>query len=964
MKPYPRQLRRSAAGSTLVATCGFALSTTLIYVFPQLSSAQIIPDGSLGANPSVVVSESAIRTRIDGGVQQNTALFHSFQDFNIDADNSVYFANPADVEAIFTRVTGTNLSQLDGTLGVLGTADLFLLNPNGIIFGPDSHLDISGSLTASTAGSFEWSDGSSFSAVDPAIPPTLTVSLTPGVQQGLSERSADIIQAGQLTVGQDLLLVADNIDLQGRLEAGRDMTLTASDTLQVRDGAGRLFGIVADRNTTINTGEQVILKDSVVANDIKITTGSLTATDGARLVIFSLGGIESGNVNITADGTVIFAGENTQEVSGIENRVPFDGTIDAGDISITANRLELLNGAVISASTSGEGDSGKVTIAISETTLLEGEDSSGFGSGIFSQVNSAGRGNSRGIFLSTGILTIRNGGEISATSRGQGDAGTIQIIVRDMTSLDGFSSRGLESGIFSNTDIFRGRRPIGDAGNIFISTGSLSLTNNAFISSNAFGIGKAGSITIQARDNIVLVGSFERSATTQSSSINTQVADTAISPEGGNISITARSLDIINGGRIGASTFGKGNAGNISINASESISLEGVDGFPADGILSAVYFDATGDGGEISINTGSLSLSNTAGIQSFTQGEGNGGQIIVNADTMEITTGGRLISSTFSSSNAGSIQAHITDSLTIIGEDSGVFAEADVGSTGNAASIFIDPRLITLRDSATIGVRNQGTGIGGNVGLVSDQLILDNNASISAETASNQGGNITLLIDDLVLLRNSSNISTTAGTAGAEGDGGNVTIDTNFLVSPFDEDNNITANADLGRGGRIQITASGVYGIENQANEIPVRNDITASSNANLDGEVNVNTLDLDPTRDTTRLPSDTGAPAISQRCNPGQGVSSFVATGRGGVPLGPEDAISPQTLWEELYTPSSQDTASEASPTLSTDTPTALFTEAQSWDVNAEGDIVLTAGKNHPSPRRTAISPTCSLAD
>ncbi|MEM9007954.1 MAG: filamentous hemagglutinin N-terminal domain-containing protein, partial [Cyanobacteria bacterium P01_F01_bin.86] len=235
---------------------GVAIAVTSQGLVQLAAIAQITPDDSLGATPSVVVPEAPNQTLIRGGAQSGANLFHSFQDFNVGLDQQVYFANPAAIENILTRVTGSEASDILGTLGVLGNANLFLLNPNGILFGPDAQLDISGSFTASTAEGFEWANGASFSAVNPTAPPLLTVSLTPGLRYSSSGQVADITQAGTLTAGQNLMLSAGNLDLQGQLQAGQDLTLTALETLQVRDSVGEPFGAIAAQDLLIE-GNQV-----------------------------------------------------------------------------------------------------------------------------------------------------------------------------------------------------------------------------------------------------------------------------------------------------------------------------------------------------------------------------------------------------------------------------------------------------------------------------------------------------------------------------------------------------------------------------------------------------------------------------------------------------------------------------------------------------------------------------------
>ncbi len=129
--------------------------------------AQIVPDNSLGREGSVVVPNQNIRgipsDRIDGGAVRGGNLFHSFQEFNVDVGRGAYFSNPDSIVNILTRVTGDNISNILGTLGVLGNANLFLINPNGIVFGPNARLDVGGSFFASTADGILFENGVEYS---------------------------------------------------------------------------------------------------------------------------------------------------------------------------------------------------------------------------------------------------------------------------------------------------------------------------------------------------------------------------------------------------------------------------------------------------------------------------------------------------------------------------------------------------------------------------------------------------------------------------------------------------------------------------------------------------------------------------------------------------------------------------------------------------------------------------------
>ena len=408
----------------------------------------------------------------------------------------------------------------------------------------------------------------------------------------------------------------------------------------------------------------------------------------------------------------------------------------------------------------------------------------------------------------------------------------------------------------------------------------------------------------------------------------------------------------------------------VNIHASESVVFEGelVQGDfsrGVGGVSSIVESGSSGDAGKIEIDTASLTLTNGAFLATSTLGESDAGSITAIANTFETSTGGRLLSTTTGNGAAGNIVLQVQDSITLAGENSGIFASTDAGSTGNGGSIFIAPQSVTIRDGAEISVNSQGTGIGGNIFLQANSLTIDR-GSISAETARETGGNITLEVPDLLLLRRDSNISTNAGTALAGGDGGNITIDTQVLIALLSKPNgsDITANAFEGQGGRIDINAQGVFGLEERkANQGNQTNDIDASSELGTSGEVQLN-RSLDPSRGLVELPETVLDPAtlIAQNpCNRGR-ESEFVIAGRGGLPPSPNDILSSEATGVGLVEPAPISSAGilpaptgeqnsagilptrAGEKTGSTPSTTKAITPAQGWIFNNKGEVVLTA--------------------
>ncbi|MBC6478499.1 MAG: filamentous hemagglutinin N-terminal domain-containing protein [Hormoscilla sp. GM7CHS1pb] len=229
--------RRSKAKTAKIMNLLALLCGSLELFLPSSATGQIVPDGTLGAESSAVTPANVngiSSDRIDGGATRGANLFHSFSQFNVRESGAAYFANPAAIENILTRVTGSNASNIFGTLGVLGNANLFLINPHGIVFGPNARLDLGGSFVGSSANSLIFENGFEFSAADPQGPPLLTINIPIGLNlrqnpgnivvqgPGHNLRESDFVtvrddrpEGLQVSPGQTLALVGGEVVLSG-----------------------------------------------------------------------------------------------------------------------------------------------------------------------------------------------------------------------------------------------------------------------------------------------------------------------------------------------------------------------------------------------------------------------------------------------------------------------------------------------------------------------------------------------------------------------------------------------------------------------------------------------------------------------------------------------------------------------------------------------------------------------------
>ena len=136
---------------------------------PSVGSAQnITTDGSLGAKVTLAGPSYPITANL--GKQVGGNLFHSFGVFGLNKGESATFSGPGPVTNVIGRVTGGAASSINGKIdsSSLVGANLYLVNPSGIVFGPNATVNVSGSFHASTADYIRLADGAKFQATNPS----------------------------------------------------------------------------------------------------------------------------------------------------------------------------------------------------------------------------------------------------------------------------------------------------------------------------------------------------------------------------------------------------------------------------------------------------------------------------------------------------------------------------------------------------------------------------------------------------------------------------------------------------------------------------------------------------------------------------------------------------------------------------------------------------------------------------
>jgi filamentous hemagglutinin family protein len=819
------------------------LSISLFSSRTLAQQSNIVPDNTMGAESSQVIGNFQGKPieLITGGATRGINLFHSFREFNISNGREAYFLNSnANIQNILARVTGSNPSEILGKLGTSGSssANLFLINPNGIVFGKDASLDVRGSFVGTTANALAFENQGVFSATNPEAVPLLTINPSALVFTQI-QGNAGITNQSQAVAGKNLL----SEDVTGlRVSDGKSLLLVGGNinvdggNIRTYGGNIELAGLAAPGNVGLNTaGDNISLAvpDSVERANVSLNNAAevnVRGTGGGNVRIYARdvnlageskirAGIETGlgtpnsqggDIAINATGTTTL-----KEGSFIANVLQKRAVGKSGDININTGSLNFDN-AYLNAINYGQGSGGNILLQAKNSISLNNDSS------ILGGLENTAVGNSGNIQIQAGSLSITNS-EINSKTYGQGNAGNININVRDGINLNGGVGIDGITRIISSVNSEVGG---GKAGDIQIKTGSLQSTNGAYISSSTDGKGDGGNITIDA-NNI---------AFNSDSSIDSKVFTDGVG-KGGNIWVNTGTLSLLGGSEISTTVSGKGDAGNIFVNARDTIKLDGIVGYSIAGIKSVVITGGVGNGGNIEVTTGSLSLTNGAKIDGGTDGIGNAGNIIINAsgiinidgfvqvftEQLEEAKLPSKISSDVSFNGVGKGgDIHINTRELFLNNQGQI--SSDTFGLGNGGSIFIQAlEKISLSDTNNVGltqvsstVLDKARGNGGTINIQARDLLLDN-ASIKAYT-SGQGnaGRISIKVEDTLSLNNQARFSSRAALE-VVGNGGDIDIQTGKL-SLNNGSYFFASTSGKGNGGNISIQAKDTVSFANRSN--------------------------------------------------------------------------------------------------------------------------------------------------
>ena len=747
----------SQLSNTFLKLVNFVVIGGAITWSGNCAHAQVTPDGTLGTESSVLTPTNVNGlpgSQIDGGATRGSNLFHSFEQFSIPTGGEAFFNNALDIQNIISRVTSLSISDIDGLIRANGTANMFLLNPNGIIFGSNARLNIGGSFVGSTASSLNFLDGTQFSASVHQTMPLLTISVPIGLQFG-SNPGRILVQGN----GEGLRTTSELVDTTVGLRVQPDQTL------------------------------------AMVGGDLAILGGTLK-TAGGRIELGSVAGFSLVNLTPIDSGWAL----GYEGVSSFGNiQLSQQATIDVsgaggGNVEVRGAHLALTGSSRIESNTLREESGGTLSITTSDSVKLIGR-LSGLSTTVFPEATGSGSN----LILETGQLLVRDGAQINGGTTGTGNAGTLVVRASDLVEVIGTTGAD-PSGLYTEVK----SKAIGSGGNLTIETGRLIVRDGAQIFAGTYGKGAAGSLTISARDSVELIGT---------SPLNSQLNN-----------------------RLGSS------------------------------LATLVGVGATGAGGNLTLETGRLSLQNGALVSTATFGAQPGGSLSIRAKEVELmgTPPDGLLPTRLSARSLGS---------------------------GNSGDLKIETGQLTIQDRAQVTTRNDRSGNAGNIQIKANSINLNNRGGIIASTAAGESGNLLFQTENLLLRRGSF----ITATAGGTGNGGNISINTDTLAAL--ENSDITANAFEGQGGNIQINTQGIFR--------SLDSDITATSQLGINGVVEISTADIDFQNSLTELATNfvTTDQVIAGSClaRRNQEQGTFVITGNGGLPINPYSGIEE---WDTLTGP------------------------------------------------------------
>ena len=879
--------------------------------------AGVATDGTVGTAPATTLAGPNFDIGASLGQQQGSNLFHSFSMFDIASGESANFSGPIGITNIISRVTGGGASTVDGAINSSITgANLFLINPGGIIFGPDASLNVSGSFHASSAGYLVLGTGGRFDAVTPgnsvltSAPPSAfgflgapaPISVTDTRLQVANGQTLSLV-GGDITTTDALLYAPEGTVQVASVGAAGEVGVDVSTldpgsygqmgTVDVShpgsvaarfvpgvglvgnlDASGGNGGTVVIRGGQITLDSALVFADSQSGSsgqvDIK-AAGLLHATNGATVSADHFGTGPGGMITVEAGEVLLDKGGRLQTDNYTANQggsiLVTTGTLTIEEKSDPAISLVGDQESGLFAAAFDSGDGGDVTV--NATTVSVG------GGGVIELNADTAGGNGGDLTVTAGLVQLHNDGAVRVNTFGSGNAGNVTMNVD-----------GLE--ITSGGSIATQSLGAGNAGNITVTaTDRVTVTGTgpvdpSGIYSNAFSTGNGGQITVAAPDIDVDNGARIQAGVGNSQNV-AGLAPATAATQAGSISLQGERVNVAGLAQISTQSDNAGQAGDITVTANESLTIYS----PAGAVQSGVFSTASGagGGGTVSIRGGVLVMDGGAvNVSSATAGDA--GNITAAFDSIALQGGAQISTSVAGTGNGGALTVAAMGGVSLDGQASDGFSSgiySQTSGTGTGGAVTVSGSDVTLANGATISSESLGTGDAGDINVTALGSVNMNNASITTAAANADGGNIKVTASDLVYLKNSD---VTAAVGGGLGNGGNVDIDPQFVVLA---NSSILASAIGGNGGNITIVADHFVSSPDSV--------LNASSQLGINGTISILSPDEEVNSNQIELPVAylDAAGLLKERCSARHlgDQSSFIVAGRDSLPTAPDSPYS-----------------------------------------------------------------------
>lgn len=716
----------------------------IIFTLTSRVAAEVTLDGTLGKESALMGPNYQISGEL--GQQQGENLFHSFRHFNLKEGESATFSGPDHLRNIISRVTGGEPSLIDGTLrSTVPNADLYFLNPYGILLSSHAQLDVQGSFYASTADTLYLQDGGEFNA---QVPEHSHLTVAPPKAFGFLTNSPSPLTLEQAKLSlkpeKTLSLLGGHLTIKNSQLQVEGGTVNLTSTSQEGSIELETTKPMDDQKSTITFSENSLIDVSGQGEGKIILRGGQLFVNDSFIKANNTGTASGQGIFLTLGHSIHLRGQKRTDLEAstlITSHTSGPGR--AGDIILDTPHLEMI-GSTINNSTKGEGPAGHIYIQADEVALYEG-------AAINSDSWSRGQGGQINLTV-TGTLLVSEqrffatpenadiSAHISVSAIGQGAGGHLMIQAKHIE---------LVGGNISANSHFQG-----NAGKLVINADTISLTKGGLITATAFSRSSAiegGRIEIQT-NQLELSGfraGYVRTATDIFKNLPSGIGVlTTGSAPAGHLHIVAKKIYLNDYGSIGAATLASGPAGDVLLEV-DTLYLKGGGRVIASsgGFLGGILFVATGTGGHIKIIA----------------------KDIIASGKNEFNPSG-ILSNTLLTAEGGDIEVH-------------------------ADRVFLD-------QGAAISVESLGKGNAGKITLEASELYVSDNGSISTSASHATGGNVLIKVPHLLYLREGK-ITTSVGAG--QGRGGDITVQApSFVVL---NQGQIKAQADGGRGGDIRITA-------------------------------------------------------------------------------------------------------------------------------------------------------------